>query len=292
MMPRRFFLHALLAALTVLLFSSPPSIAAEMPALSGGSAAPVEVSARGALVWNRKAHTYTMKDDATARQGSFQLASDTLTARYRDEKSATDIYELEAKGNVTLQSPPYTAFGDLALYDVATGEATLTGRNLRIVTPTEKLTAKDKFTFSGKTNVMTARGGATATRGTDRLAADTLTATFAKDAAGKLAVNKLTATGNVVIITLKETVYGDKGVYDIPAQKAVLTGKVRILQGRNWLQGTRADVDLKTGISQLFADNNPATQNRVFGVFYPKGQGNAAPATNNAAPAGIPAATP
>ena len=114
--------------------------------------------------------------------------------------------------------------------------------------------------------------GATATRDTDQLTADTLAAFFAKDATGKLAVNKMTADGNVVIKTQKETVYGDKGVYDIPAQKAVLTGKVRIMQGNNWLQGTRADVDLKTGISQLFADNNPATENRVYGVFYPKAQ--------------------
>lgn len=265
------------AALLTLLLSAPAfaakKTAVPKPSALVSSAQPVEVSAAGALVWNRKAHSYTMKKNAQAKQGNFQLNSDTLTARYHDEKDATDIYVLEASGNVVLQSPPYTAYGDHATYDVKTGMAELTGENLRIETPTQKLTAKDKITFDAQNNKMTAPSGGTAVRGPDTLTADALSAYFAKDAQGKLAVNRMTAKGHVVIKTQKETVYGDDGTYDIPAQKAVLTGKVRILQGPNWLEGTKAVVDLKTGISQLFATDNPATENRVYGVFYPKASG-------------------
>lgn len=259
---------ALLLAACALL----PSSARATNVKGANGAQPVIISAAGNLVWNRTAHTYTMKKDAEAKQGTMKINADTLTARYTDDKKATDITTLEAAGHVVLQSPPYTAYGDRATYDLETKKAEMTGSNLRIVTPAETLTAKDKITFDAALNKMTALGGATATRGVDKMTADVMSAFFAKDANGKLAVDKMTANGNVVIVTQKETVYGDKGVYDIPAQKAVLTGKVRIMQGNNWLEGTRADVDLKTGISQLFADNNPATQNRVYGVFYPKTQ--------------------
>jgi lipopolysaccharide export system protein LptA len=89
-------------------------------------------------------------------------------------------------------------------------------------------------------------------------------------------MDKVTAQGNVVITTAREKVYGDKGTYNVPAQKAVLTGKVRIYQGKNWLEGTRAEVDMKTGISQLFAETR-AEGGRVKGVFYPKAEKPAAP---------------
>lgn len=53
----------------------------------------------------------------------------------------------------------------------------------------------------------------------------------------------------------------------------MLTGKVRILQDKNWLEGTRAEVDMNTGISQLFAEGSSTGDGRVKGVFYPKAQG-------------------
>ena len=85
-----------------------------------------------------------------------------------------------------------------------------------------------------------------------------------------MALQKIVATGNVMITTAKEKVYGDKGIYDSPAQQADLTGNVKVYQGENMLEGTRAKVDLTTGISKLFADDNPATDGRVKGIFYPK----------------------
>jgi lipopolysaccharide export system protein LptA len=241
--------------------------------LPTGSDAPIEISAAKSLEWNRQTQTYTAHKDAHGKQGDFEIFSDTLTAHYTDDKGATSIQKLSAAGNVTIKSPPYTASGEYASYEVDKKYALLTGKDLKIVTPTESLTARDKIEFFGTENRLHAAGGATAVRGTDTLTADNMNAYFQKDTAGEMALQKMTADGNVVIRTSRETVYGDKGVYDIASQKAVLTGKVRILQGENWLEGTRADIDLKTGISQLFAKDNAATEGRVKGVFYPKKNG-------------------
>lgn len=246
---------------------STPSIAADLPA---GSNAPVEISAKKTLEWNRKDKTYIAREDAIAKQGTFEVHSETLTARYEDGNGTTDIKTLEADTHVTILSPPYTARGEHAVYTVATGNAVLTGGTLEISTPTDKLTAKDKIAFYGTENRLDAIGKATATRGTDKLDADLLTAYFAQGADGQMTLQKIVATGNVVITTAKEKVYGDKGVYDIPAQQADLTGNVKVYQGENMLEGTRAKVDLTTGISKLFADDNPSTEGRVKGIFYPK----------------------
>lgn len=232
--------------------------------------APIEISASRSLEWNRKAKTYTANDNVLVKQGALEVAGDKLIASYNDDKGSVNIWQLEASGHVVLKSPPYTAYGDRAVYDVARNKADLTGNALKIETETEYLTAKDKIEFIGAENRLSAIGSATAVRADDTLKADKLEAFFVKGTAGKMSLNKITATGKVVIDTGKETVYGDSGVYDVPAEKAVMNGRVKILQGENWLEGTRADVDMKTGISHLYAPKDGASEGRVKGMFYPK----------------------
>ena len=239
---------------------------AEVPT---GSAEPVEISAAKSLEWNRKEKTYTAREKVVAVQGAAKIQSDALTARYNDDNGMTDIKTLEADNHVIIESPPYTAYGDHAVYNVKSGNATLTGKAMQITTEADVMTARDKIEFFGTENRLLATGNATAVHGGDTLIADRLGAYFSKDKAGKLAATKITASGNVTIKTPKENITGDEGVYDIPTQKAVLTGKVRIRQGENWLEGTRANIDMATGISQLLGSGNAETEGRVKGMFYP-----------------------
>ncbi len=232
--------------------------------------APVEISADKSLEWNRRDKTYTARGNVAAKQGEAVVKSDLLVARYNDANGGTDISTLTATGHVTVQSPPYTAYGDRAVYDVPTGNATLTGNNLKAVSTEDTLTARDKIEFVGKEDRLNAVGGATVTHGTYVVTADTMSAWFIADATGKKTAKKVTANGQVTIKTANETVVGDEGVYDLTTGKAVLTGKVKAHQGDSWLEGTRADVDMKTGISQLSGGGNADTGGRVKGVFYPK----------------------
>lgn len=231
---------------------------------------PVEITADGSLEWNRDAKTYTAVQNVTAKQGGVTLTSDKLVARYDDTGGATDITELVATGNpVTIASPPYTAFGEKAVYDVKTAVATLTGSNLKMQTATETLTARDSLQYFANENRLTATGNVVVIRANDRIEADLMTAFFKENpTTGRTELDKITATGNVVVKTARETAMGDNGTYDVSAQEAQLSGDVRILQGKNWLKGTRATVDLTTGISHLYAEGQN-TGGQVRGVFYP-----------------------
>lgn len=231
---------------------------------------PVEISAAQSLEWNRTEKTYTARKDAIAKQGSMEVRSDTLTAFYSDAAGGTDIHKMTAEGNVVLTSAPYRGYSERAVYDLKTNSATLTGQNLKLETDTEYLTARDKIEFFGAENKLVATGDAAATRGTDTLKSDIITGFFGEDAQGKLVMQRMTAEGSVVITTAKETVTGDRGVYDVEKQQATITGRVKVLQGQNWLEGTRGEVDLRTGIAKIFAPENAGTEGRVKGVFYPK----------------------
>ena len=234
------------------------------------SSAPVTISAAKSLEWDRKAKTYTARQDVVAAQGPTTLHSDLLVAHYDEVSGKADITTLEAIGHVTISSAPYTAYGDRAVYNVKTGNAVMTGNNLKIVSDDSTLTARDEIDFNSKENRMTAVGAPRAVKGEDTLTADTMSTVFSKDATGKMTANRITAHGHVVITTPTETAAGDEGVYDVPSQKAVLTGKVTLLQDKNWLEGTRADVDMTTGISRLSGAGNAETEGRVTGTFYPQ----------------------
>lgn len=268
-----------LPLLSLILFTSSTALAAVPPAEPAAKSAPVlsssqpvTISAKKSLEWNRKNKTYTAREDVIATQGATTLHSDTLTAHYSDDKGgagATNITTLDADGRVTIDAPPYTAFGDHAVYDVKTGNASLTGKDLKIVSEDSTLTAQEKIEYNSSKNMMTAIGQPKAVKGNNTLTSDIMSAWFAKDEGGKLAANKITTHGHVVIKTPTEWATGDDGVYDVTTQKAVLTGKVRILQDKNWIEGTRADVDMATGISRLSGTGDNATEGRVTGTFYP-----------------------
>lgn len=271
--------------------SAEPTVTAEQPAASAtpalNSGAPVEISADKGLVWDRSAHTYTAKGRAEARQGDMKVTSDVLVARYDAAGGSSDIREVTADGNVVLTSPPYTAYGDKAVYDLTSGVAVLTGNDLRVMTPGETLTARDRLTYAANDGRMVAEGNAKLTRPSDSLEAQTLTATFATLADGKRGLDTVTATGGVTIKTVRETITGAKGVYRAANQTAELTGDVVITQGKNRLEGKRATVDMKSGVSQIYGSASEG--GRVKGVFYPKDK-TAQAVVPVTAPAAIPVA--
>lgn len=114
-----------------------------------------------------------------------------------------------------------------------------------------------------------AKGNAIAIQGDKKIKADTLTAHYAPSANGDNEITKMIAKGRVEIETATDTAYGDHGEYDVLKEIVTLTGNVKIHREKNILNGDRAIVNLKTGISKLVSDKKSG---RVSGVFFPKKQ--------------------
>jgi lipopolysaccharide export system protein LptA len=67
----------------------------------------------------------------------------------------------------------------------------------------------------------------------------------------------------VVITTATDIVHGDSGTYDLDAKRTVIFGNVRATRGESELEGDSAEVNMDTGISQVF----PAPGQKVRGLF-------------------------
>lgn len=241
---------------------------------------PLEITANESLEWHRNEKVFIARKNVKAVQGATTLKSAILKAHYRegeDGGSGMKIYSVVAEGGVEILSQDSKAYGDRATYDLDKGYAVLTGKNPRLISPEQTVTAQDKIEYWSVQGKMQASGRAKAVREGDEIVADVLIAEFKDDGSGKRVLETLRANGNVVITTPQEILTGDEGIYSADTNLAELTGNVKITRGQNILEGERAQVDLDTNISMMFGDAKAGADGteagtgggRVRAVFYP-----------------------
>ena len=219
---------------------------------------PLEIYADQGIEWHKDGNAYIARGNARAVQGDVTIFADVLTAYYRKiAGNATQISRIEAAGNVRIRSPTETAEGDNAVYDVGKSILVLTGRNLKFVTATTKITARDSLEYWDAKQMAVARGNAIATKEDKILRADTLVAYFQKTKGkGKgqsSELHRIDAFNNVSVTTPTDVAYGKQGVYNIKTGIATLTGGVKITRGQNQLNGEIAEINMNTGISRILS---------------------------------------
>ncbi len=150
---------------------------------------PIAVTADTGIEWQKQAQVYVARGNAVATRGATQVRADTLTAHYRPAKGAqaandvggNEVYRVDADGHVVISNGANSVIGDQAVYDVAQEIAVVIGKNLRMTTATDVVTARDRFEWYDQQQVAVARGDAIAVRGDRRIRADVLTAHMIKD---------------------------------------------------------------------------------------------------------------
>ena len=303
------------AALVLACLAMPSFARAQALDLSKGG--PIDVTSQNGMELNQPEQMVIANGDARAVRGNVTVTADRLIARYRRKAAtaaaasptgspldtgSTEVYRLEAEGNVKMFTPTDLAVGDRAVYDIDQAVLLLTGDALTITTPQQVMTARDTMEYWSQKHMAVGRGLATVTT-TDgrRISADTLVAytqapastpgtkpatqppTSGKPPADPLGASgkleRVEGFGNVEIRTASEIVRGDRGVYVSDTGIARLEGNVRITRGQNFITGNEALVNMRTGISTLVQ----APGRRVQGLVVP----------NEAAPKeGSPSSTP
>jgi lipopolysaccharide export system protein LptA len=301
------------AALTCLTLLTPPAGAQQLDLTHGG---PIDITASDGIEWRQVEQEVIARGDAKAVRGQVTVTADRLTAWYRKKGAVevaqpapvsglvgdpstegNEIYRMQADGHVHIFTPTDQAQGDKATYDLDQSVLVMTGKDLKLTTPNDTITARDDLEYWPQKHMAVARGNAVVvTKDARRVAADTLVAyttdnpppasatpaptPAAAGAAGKPSDDPLAASGklqrveafgNVSIRTPTDTVTGDRGVYVPDTGMARLAGNVRITRGQNQLNGAEADVNMKTGIATLVAQQAGAARNaaRVHGLVVP-----------------------
>jgi lipopolysaccharide export system protein LptA len=264
--------RTLLWAALVLLIGWPFPAGAQILGMTDPSTSdqPLEITADEGIEWRRDERVYIARGNAMAKRGDFTVHAHELIAHYRENgRGGTDIWKVEARGNVRLMSSDQTIYGDLAVYDIDKGLLLVTGDDLRAVTPTETVTAEQSFEYWKEREIVVARGDATATREDRTISADILTGYFRKDSEGQQKLYQVEASGNVKIRSPEDYARGNKGVYNLDRDIATLTGDVKITRGEAQLEGQYAEVNLKTHVSRILGGTGGTGTTRVHTLIVP-----------------------
>ncbi len=263
--------------------------------LSGGG--PVEITARDGIEWRREENVVIARGNAQAVREGVTINADRLIARYRPKSGtqpqqparsqdpgamggSSEIYRVEAEGNVVIFTDTDRATGDRAVYDIDQAVMVMTGRDLSLTTPDQHLSARDSLEYWSARRMAVARGEAVVTTSEDRtIRADVLVGYFrpadtparpAQPAAGGAQpretnkVDRVEAFGNVEVRTQEEVLRGDRGFYVPDQQIARVAGNVRITRGQNQLNGSLAETNMKTGVSRLLAGPGARVQGMII----------------------------
>ena len=232
---------------------------------------------------------------AAAGSGDAKAAAapgDTKAAASADPVNggSTEIYRMEADGNVRIATETQTVYGDHAIYDLDQSLLVVTGKHLKLETPRDTVTARDDLEWYDDKQLAVARGDAVAVREGKRLAGDVLTAIVDKDQNGSSHISRIDAQGNVLVSSLEQIARGDAGIYNVDTGIATLTGRVTLTKGGNELRGQYGVVDLNNNISRLLnappsAKLTEGSTPRVAGILMPRPKPPPPPATPDAAKA-------
>jgi lipopolysaccharide export system protein LptA len=265
---------------------------------------PIEVTANQGIEWQQSARMFVARGNAKAKQNDLSVVADELTAHYRENRTGgTEVYRVDAVGNVTIASASEKATGSSAVYDFDKGVLVVAGGPVPVTltTATGTVTAQDTIQYWQKERVAVAQGNAEAQDQTRRIKADRLTAYFNDAPATKGNIQSgeiklVQGEGNVMLRTPKETVKGSRGEYNRETGIAKVEGNVQMVQGQNSISGGFAVVDTKAGTSRLFGSaaeaktSGPASDGRVKALIAPRPRSanesaaNPDPATPDASP--------
>ena len=271
-------------SLAAMLVAAPPALAQNLNlgGTPGGASVPIQISASQGIEWSQKTNTVTATGNAKAVRGDVTITADQLIAHYMPKQGAstsassgngllgqgdTQLTELDAVGHVHIYTATDNAWGDRAVYSAAQQVLVLTGKNLRLTTPKDTVTARDSIEYYTSAHKAVARGNAHITSSDGRsISADVITGYFSAQPDGNgETLEKVDALGNVTILTKADKASGNSGVYVPGTGEARLGGDVHITHNGNHLTGADALVNMKSGTATLMA----APGQRVSGVILP-----------------------
>jgi len=262
--------HRRLAAIVVLALAPAAAGAQGLGVIQSGSDAPLEIESDDGIEWLEREQVYIASGNVRAAQGEVAVYGDRLTAHYRKSAAGkTEVHRLIVDGSVRIASKSETVYADKGVYDVDQGVLLLTGTKLRLETPDTVIAARDSLEYYDKMKYAVARGKALMVHDGKRLKAEVLVAYMRKDAQGKTRIRLARAYDDVLLSTATEIAQCRRAEYNLETGIATLLGAVRLTRGENQLNGDRAEINVRTGVSRLLSNSSQGSAGRVHGLFIP-----------------------
>lgn len=213
---------------------------------------PIEIQAQGQIVCDQKENFCLAEEDAIAIRGDLKIQGDRLKIVFEPSPSSNTSdpqkrqpEHLEAKGNVHITLPGREAYGKEAFYFVKDGVFILRGAP-QIKTPDVSLTSQKPMRYCEKNGLGSTQDGLVVHSPKQcAMRAPVMHAFWRrKEEGGAQVIEKIIGEGGVWLVSPRHTLYADNARYDVPHNRIVLKGGVKVADPHNLLEGNYAIVSL------------------------------------------------
>lgn len=222
----------------------------------------IEITADKNMEWDQSGNKILAFGNANVKSNKFILKADKITGFYEGNIGKGNIKNLTATINANFISQKTSIKANQIDYDFINDEVNVKGNNIFMEFKEGSINADKNLTYNSIDKKISVYGNVYVTIKTKgEIKAQSIL--IDTDNTGNIVNLKASRDVEIFLKNFQQKVIADEAKFDIKNSKINFVGNVVFYQGKNFLKGDRAFVDLKSGISRISSDE----QNTVKGFF-------------------------
>ena len=222
----------------------------------------IEITANKNMEWDQSENKIFAYGGANVKSNKFLLKAEKITGFYEGNIGKGNIKKLIANTNANFISQRTTIKANQIDYDFFNDEINVKGSNIFMEFKEGSIISDKSLRFNNKDQKIFVNGNVNI-KILDKGDIKAQTVLIDVDKTGSMTILKASKDVEIFLKNLQQKVIADEAKFDIQNSKINFLGSVVLHQGKSFLKGDKAFIDLKKGISRITSSD----ENSVSGFF-------------------------
>ena len=222
----------------------------------------IEITANKNMEWDQSENKIFAYGGANVKSNKFLLKAEKITGFYEGNIGKGNIKKLVANTNANFISQRTTIKAKQIDYDFFNDEINVKGSNIFMEFKEGYINSDESLRFNNEDQKIIVNGNVNIKiKNKGEIKAQTVLIDI--DKTGSITILKASKDVEIFLKNLQQKVIADEAKFDIQNSKINFLGSVVLHQGKSFLKGDKAFIDLKKGISRITSSD----ENSVSGFF-------------------------
>ena len=222
----------------------------------------IEITANKNMEWDQSENKIFAYGGANVKSNKFLLKAEKITGFYEGNIGKGNIKKLVANTNANFISQRTTIKAKQIDYDFIKDEVNVEGSNIFMEFKEGSINSDESLRFNNEDQKIIVNGNVNIKiKNKGDIKAQTVLIDI--DKTGSITILKASKEVEIFLKNLQQKIIADEAKFDIQNSKIDFLGNVVLHQGKSFLKGDKAFVDLKNGISRIISNE----ENSVSGFF-------------------------
>ena len=222
----------------------------------------IEITANKNMEWDQTENKIFAYGGASVKSNKFSLKAEEITGVYEGNIGKGNIKNLTANTNANFISQRTNIKANQIDYDFITDIVNVTGSNIFMIFKEGSISSDNSLRFNNKDQNVFVNGNVNI-KIKDKGDIKAQSVLIDTDKTGSITSLKASKDVEIFLKHLQQKVIADEANFDIQNSKLNFLGNVVLHQGKSFLKGDKAFVDLKNGISRIASNE----ESSVSGYF-------------------------